>query len=590
MHMNFIKSFFASVLGTLTALTLLLVFGLLLISGIASILQEPMAQKISRPNSVVTLNLNTQITDRPPTFNEIEVLFELNDQIIGLHELLLAIDTAAQHPNIEGIVLQADFISAGWSQIREIRNALLKFKATGKFIYAYHDIASQKSYYLTSVADSLVLNPSGMIEFKGLASEVLYYKDFQDRYGLKMEVIRHGKYKSAVEPFLENEMSADNRFQIKSLLNNLWETLRNEMAETRSLSPSALDALAQESKIAVPLDALEAHLVDQLGYESDLEAMVKERLGISAEDSVSYVSTASLLGSASQYNSEIKDRIAVVYAQGTILYGPESESYISQEAFVKAFETLVKDNWIKAVVLRVDSPGGSALTSELLWQAIEKVKAKKPVIVSMGNVAASGGYYIAAGADQIFLDPLTVTGSIGVFATLPNASGFLASKGIRAERVETHPNGLGYSFFSPMTDNFRTQTEKGIEQTYALFKDRVAQGRSLTAREVETLAQGRVWSGNQALAQGLADQLGGIQDALNAAAQAAGIQEYNVMTYPQFEESLQSLLQGVSVSLFSPHPIEGWVPKKMQHTLESFTNPNSYTVFQALLPFDLNIQ
>jgi len=590
MHMNFIKSFFASVLGTLTALTLLLVFGLLLISGIASILQEPMAQKISRPNSVVTLNLNTQITDRPPTFNEIEVLFELNDQIIGLHELLLAIDTAAQHPNIEGIVLQADFISAGWSQIREIRNALLKFKATGKFIYAYHDIASQKSYYLTSVADSLVLNPSGMIEFKGLASEVLYYKDFQDRYGLKMEVIRHGKYKSAVEPFLENEMSADNRFQIKSLLNNLWETLRNEMAETRSLSPSALDALAQESKIAVPLDALDAHLVDQLGYESDLEAMVKERLGISAEDSVSYVSTASLLGSASQYNSEIKDRIAVVYAQGTILYGPESESYISQEAFVKAFETLVKDDWIKAVVLRVDSPGGSALTSELLWQAIEKVKAKKPVIVSMGNVAASGGYYIAAGADQIFLDPLTVTGSIGVFATLPNASGFLASKGIRAERVETHPNGLGYSFFSPMTDNFRTQTEKGIEQTYALFKDRVAQGRSLTAREVETLAQGRVWSGNQALAQGLADQLGGIQDALNAAAQAAGIQEYNVMTYPQFEESLQSLLQGVSVSLFSPHPLEGWVPKKMQHTLESFTNPNSYTVFQALLPFDLNIQ
>jgi len=590
MHMNFIKSFFASVLGTLTALTLLLVFGLLLISGIASILQEPMEKKISRPNSVVSLNLNTQIADRPPTFNEIEVLFELNDQIIGLHELLLAIETAAQHPNIEGIVLQADFISAGWSQIREIRNALLKFKATGKFIYAYHDIASQKSYYLTSVADSLVLNPAGMIEFKGLASEVLYYKDFQDRYGLKMEVIRHGKYKSAVEPFLENEMSADNRFQIKSLLNNLWETLRNEMAETRSLSPSALDALAQESKIAVPLDALDAHLVDQLGYESDLEAMVKERLGISAEDSVSYVSTASLLGSASQYNSEIKDRIAVVYAQGTILYGPESESYISQEAFVKAFETLAKDDWIKAVVLRVDSPGGSALTSELLWQAIEKVKAKKPVIVSMGNVAASGGYYIAAGADQIFLDPLTVTGSIGVFATLPNASGFLASKGIRAERVETHPNGLGYSFFSPMTDNFRTQTEKGIEQTYALFKDRVAQGRSLTAREVETLAQGRVWSGNQALAQGLADQLGGIQDALNAAAQAAGIQEYNVMTYPQFEESLQSLLQGVSVSLFSPHPLEGWVPKKMQHTLESFTNPNSYTVFQALLPFDLNIQ
>ena len=590
MHMNFFKSFFASILGTLTALILLLVFGLILISGIASILQEPIAPKISKPNSVVTLNLNTQIADRPPKFNELEVLFELNDQIIGLHDLLLAIENAAQHPNIEGIILQADFISAGWSQIREIRNALLRFKTTGKFIYAYHDIASQKSYYLTSVADSIFLNPAGMIEFKGLASEVLYYKDFQDQYGLKMEVIRHGKYKSAVEPFLENEMSDDNRFQIKTLLSDLWETLRDEMAETRNLSPSALDTLAIDSKIAVPLDALEAHLVDQLGYENDLEAMVKERLGISAEDSVSYVSTASLLGNASQYNSEIKNRIAVVYAQGTILYGPESESYISQEAFVKAFETLAKDDLIKAVVLRVDSPGGSALTSELLWQAIEKLKAKKPVIVSMGNVAASGGYYIAAGADQIFLDPLTVTGSIGVFATLPNVSGFLASKGIRAERVETHPNGLSYSFFSPITDNFRSQTEKGIEQTYVLFKDRIAQGRSLTAREVETLAQGRVWSGKKAVENGLADQLGGIQDALNAAAQAAGIEEYNVMNYPQFEESLQALLQGVSVSILSRHPLTGLIPEKMQHTLESFTNPNSYTVFQALLPFDLNIQ
>ncbi|MEK9740844.1 MAG: signal peptide peptidase SppA, partial [Flavobacteriaceae bacterium] len=435
--MNFFKSFFASILGTLTALILLLVFGLVLISSIASILQEPIATKISKPNSVVTLNLNTQIADRPPKFNELEVLFELNDEIIGLHDLLLAIENAAQHPNIEGIILQADFISAGWSQIREIRNALLRFKTTEKFIYAYHDIASQKSYYLTSVADSIILNPAGMIEFKGLASEVLYYKDFQDHYGLKMEVIRHGKYKSAVEPFLENEMSDDNRFQIKTLLSDLWETLRDEMAETRNLSSSALDTLAMDSKIAVPSDALKAKLIDQLGYENDLEAMVKDRLGILAEDTISYVSLASLLGSVLPYNSEIKNRIAVVYAQGTILYGPESESYISQEAFVKAFETLAKDDWIKAVVLRVDSPGGSALTSELLWQAIEKLKAKKPVIVSMGNVAASGGYYIAAGADKIFLDPLTVTGSIGVFATLPNASGFLASKGIRAERVET---------------------------------------------------------------------------------------------------------------------------------------------------------
>jgi len=588
--MNFIKSFFASILGTLTALGIFFVMVLLIISGFASLMNAPSGGGSISDNSVLKLDLNGTILDRAPTFDELQRVLGLEESTLGLPNIIAAIDKASKHDKIKGISLRADFISAGWAQTRSIRNALLRFKESGKFIYSYGDIYSQKGYYLSSVSDSIYLNPLGALEFKGLASEVLYYKNFQDEYGLKMEVIRQGKYKSAVEPYLENEMSPANRYQIKSLLKDIWETLKTEIAHARNLVPEILDIIIEDQKINIAEDALTENLIDGLIYKDIFEQKIKTRMNIAFEDDLKIVSIEKLNNNVSTYNASIKDRIAVVYARGPILYGEGTENIIAQGVFVETLETLAKDDWIKAVVLRIESPGGSALTSELLWRAIENLKEKKPFIVSMGNVAASGGYYIAAGADQIFADPLTITGSIGVFATLPNANGLMKNLGINAQTVETHKNALGYSPFQPLSKAFEKQTLLGIENIYTIFKKRVIDGRGLSPEAVENIAQGRVWTGKQAVKNGLVDYLGGLDDALAAAAKAADLENYNKMEYPIFKEDLESILSGITPSLKLKSSLTEWLPKNLKHSFEITKTENSLLSIQALVPFELSIK
>ena len=587
--MNFFKNFLASVLGTLTAFVLFFVFILLMISATASILIAPSSTKSVESQSVLDLNLNVSITDRNPSFDEIQVLFELDDDILGLPEIISAINIAAENPNVEGIRLRSDYISAGWSQTRSIRNALKNFKLKGKFIYSYADMFTQKGYYLASVADSIFLNPLGMIEFKGLASEVMYYKDFQDEYGVKMEVVRMGKYKSAVEPYLENEMSPANRFQIKSVLTDLWETLRDEIGKDRNLSPDTLDLIINEQRIATPKDALTENLIDALGYELDLENLIQKRLRKEGTESLRFATVNDVNEATSSYNSEVKERIAVLYAKGPILYGEGTQSTIAQGVFVETLQELAKDDWVKAVVLRIDSPGGSALTSELLWQSIHALKQQKPILVSMGNVAASGGYYIATGADHIFADPLTITGSIGVFASLPNLSGLVENLGIHVETVETHPDALGYSVFQPMSKAFESQMEKGIENTYSTFKQRVAEGRNLDESQVETLAQGRVWTGKQAVANGLIDSIGGLQETVIAAAKLVHLENYNQIDYPKFEESLASVFSGMSLSVGLDKLWKILLPNQFKPQWNNFQESNPAARMQLLLPYELTI-
>ena len=588
--MNFIKSFFASILGTLTALGIFFVMVLLIISGFASLMNAPSGGGSISDNSVLKLDLNGTILDRAPTFDELQRVLGLEESTLGLPNIIAAIDKASKHDKIKGISLRADFISAGWAQTRSIRNALLRFKESGKFIYSYGDIYSQKGNYLSSVSYSIYLNPLGALEFKGLASEVLYYKNFQDEYGLKMEVIRQGKYKSAVEPYLENEMSPANRYQIKSLLKDIWETLKTEIAHARNLVPEILDIIIEDQKINIAEDALTENLIDELIYKDIFEQKIKTRMNIAFEDDLKIVSIEKLNNNVSTYNASIKDRIAVVYARGPILYGEGTENIIAQGVFVETLETLAKDDWIKAVVLRIESPGGSALTSELLWRAIENLKEKKPFIVSMGNVAASGGYYIAAGADQIFADPLTITGSIGVFATLPNANGLMKNLGINAQTVETHKNALGYSPFQPLSKAFEKQTLLGIENIYTIFKKRVIDGRGLSPEAVENIAQGRVWTGKQAVKNGLVDYLGGLDDALAAAAKAANLENYNKMEYPIFKEDLESILSGITPSLKLKSSLTEWLPKNLKHSFEIIKTENSLLSIQALVPFELSIK
>jgi protease-4 len=384
-------------------------------------------------------------------------------------------------------------------------------------------------------------------------------------------------------------MSAANRFQIQSLLFDLWETLKNEIAVDRDLSPEVIDTLIKEQKTATPENALAEKLVDALGYESDLKNLIDSRLELDEEEELNLASVAMVNQSIPDYNKELKDRIAVVFAKGPILYGEGTQSIIAQGVFVETLEELAEDDWVKAVVLRIDSPGGSALTSELLWQTINKVKQQKPVLVSMGNVAASGGYYIAAGADQIFADPLSITGSIGVFASLPNASGLLENMGIHVETVETHPDALGYSIFQPLSKAFEIQTKKSIQITYETFKRRVAQGRNLNETVVENIAQGRVWTGKQALEIGLVDSLGGLEETIAAAAKLAGLEEYNRMEYPKFEENLSTLLPGMSLSMEGNRFWNLFFPDQLKPQWNKLKERNPVASMQLLLPYELNI-
>ncbi len=540
--MNFLKSFLASCLGTFAALSLISVFFFMGIASLATSVNFEKSEKLwIEENSIMELDLNTNITDRAPDFNPLENLSDYGSYQSGMDKILGGILKAKDNEKIKGIKLTSGLVNAGWAQAREIRKALKEFKASGKFIYAYSDYMTQKGYYISSVADSIFINPVGIMELKGLSSEVLYYEDFQNQYGVKMEVVRHGKYKSAVEPYLQDHMSDENREQIQSLLDAVWETLRDEVAESRGMTAEALDDLTDDLVVNDAEEALAQGMIDGLAYEDEFDHKIKAALELAPEEEYSSVSVNKMNVRLREYDKHIKDRIAVIYANGPIFYAEGSENIIGKEALNEAFEEVLENNNIKAAVLRIDSPGGDALTSEIILNASKTLKGKKPLVVSMGNVAASGGYYIACGADRIFADPMTITGSIGVLAAFPNVRGLTEKLGINAEQVTTHENAMGYSVFEPLSKGFEKSTRSSIEKIYQTFKSRVAQGRSLSMEVVEEIAQGRVWSGRDALAIGLVDALGGLREAITAAAELAEIEAYNLVDYPKYEDDFESL-------------------------------------------------
>lgn len=540
--MNFLKSFLASCLGTFAALSLISVFFFMGIASLATSVNFEKSEKLwIEENSIMELDLNTNITDRAPDFNPLENLSDYGSYQSGMDKILGGILKAKDDEKIKGIKLTSGLVNAGWAQAREIRKALKEFKASGKFIYAFSDYMTQKGYYISSVADSIFINPVGIMELKGLSSEVLYYEDFQNQYGLKMEVVRHGKYKSAVEPYLQDHMSDENREQIQSLLDAVWETLRDEVAESRGMTAEALDDLTDDLVVNDAEEALAQGMIDGLAYEDEFDHKIKAALELAPEEEYSSVTANKMNVRLREYDKHIKDRIAVIYANGPIFYAEGSENIIGKEALNEAFEEVLENNNIKAAVLRIDSPGGDALTSEIILNASKTLKGKKPLVVSMGNVAASGGYYIACGADRIFADPMTITGSIGVWAAFPNVRGLTEKLGINAEQVTTHENAMGYSVFEPLSKGFEKSTRSSIEKIYQTFKSRVAQGRSLSMEVVEEIAQGRVWSGRDALAIGLVDALGGLREAITAAAELAEIEAYNLVDYPKYEDDFESL-------------------------------------------------
>ena len=584
--MNFFKSFLASLLGTTFALGMIIIFFFISIAAIAtSVNIEKVDSAFLSENSILNLNLNLSIRDRSPAFNPFQFLSEKGPSVVGMDAIIGSINKAKKDPKIKGIRLKSGLIASGWAQTREIRNCLSNFKKSGKFIYAYADFMSQKGYYLSSVADSIFMNPMGAVELKGLSSEVLYYEDFQNQFGIKMEVIRHGKYKSAVEPFLQNRMSDENRKQIKDLLDAVWTTIRDEMAESREISKTNLETLVEELSITDAEEAMSNGMIDALVYEKGFEKSLKAAMGINNDNLINSVEFYEMNTQIKPYDNKTKDQIAVIYANGPILYTDGSEEIIGKNAMSLALDEVIENKNIKGVVLRIDSPGGDAMTSEIILNTMRDLKGKKPFIVSMGNVAASGGYYIACLGDKIYADPTTITGSIGVFAAFPSIKGLVDRIGVNAEQVNSNKNAMGYSIFQPLSEGFKNSTKSTIEKIYSTFKSRVAEGRSLDMEKVESLSQGRVWSGKEALENRLVDALGGLEDAIYVAAEIADIEKFNVVDYPKHEDGFeQMLLNALSFTRL----------KKIVHPIQKFTSEfielSNVEGIQARIPFLINIE
>ena len=589
--MNFFKSFLASVLGTIVAF---IVVGLLMtmsIAGIATAVATEDAVPVEiKANSVLELDLDIPMYDNVGATQEFEEALGLGEEALKFYDVVSAIRKAAADENIKGIDLKCQFPLMGWSQAQTIRKALNEFKAAGKFIYTYGDYFGQKGYYLASVSDSIFVHPMGGMDFKGLAAEVLYYKDFQDKYGFKMEVVRHGKYKSAVEPYLESEMSENNRTQISSLLESVWGQVSKDIQASRNLSEAALDAIANNLSASLPEKAKEVQLIDDVIYESDYENKLKAALGLAEDEKIKTTALKQLTGKNGLYKKGVRERIAVIYAQGPVLYSEGSENVIGQDVFLEAIDEAVKNRRVKAIVLRIDSPGGSALTSDIIWNALVKAKEEKPLVVSMGNVAASGGYYLAVAGDEIYATDMTITGSIGVFATVPNIKGFSEDIGINASHVKTHDNALGYSVFKAPEGHFRATIKEGIEHVYDTFKQRVASGRNMTVEEVEAIAQGRVWTGEQALQNGLVDGLGGMDQAIEAAARLAELEEYNLISYPKIEPELEDFLSVMGPFGAIDEVLMEQYPEEIRAFLTTLSTEANRPNLELRLPYSVEIK
>nr|WP_293303048.1 signal peptide peptidase SppA [Allomuricauda sp.] len=586
--MNFLRNLLASILGSLVAFGIVMGMFFIFIALIGNMEDGVVVKK----NSILELRFMAPIMDYTGK-DENSPFAGLWDEELGLDEIIHAIKVAKEDANIRGISLTTSFLQAGVAQTREIREALLDFKSSGKFVMAHSDFYTQKDYYLASVADEVYLNPVGTLDFKGLSTEILYYKDFQEKTGIKMEVIRHGKYKSAVEPFLSNTMSAENRLQIKELITSIWDVIVEDVSATRNISRENLNIIADTLGGRTPKYAVASGLIDGDLHFDEYENLLRNAMGVSQGEDLNYIEFEEYVRLAHWEKVHTgTDKIAVIYAQGEIFYGDGGKDFLGQGLMVDALHKAKNDKDVKAIVLRVDSPGGSALVSDIIWREITLAKAEKPVVVSFGNVAASGGYYIGVAGDKIFAEPTTITGSIGVFGTIPNIHELAGNIGINAEQVGTNKNSVDYSLFEPMNDSFRDVVQEGIEDTYNTFLQRVAEGRKMSLAQVDSLAQGRVWSGVDAQANGLVDELGNLDDAIAAAADMAGLGNYGIRKYPKYKSNFERFMDdlGGMESKIKASLIKEEIGGEAYQILKEFKQASEQKGIQARMPFSLNIK
>ncbi|MBP5240687.1 MAG: signal peptide peptidase SppA [Bacteroidales bacterium] len=540
MKNNFFKMVLASGLGVLLASVVFSILsGIMLVIFVLSLGSS--ADKPVKKNSVLTIDLSKPFTEREASTVE-SLLFD--QKTVGLNTILAAIDKAATDKKIEGIYLKGGLeYSAGWSTTQELRDALAKFKESGKFVYAYSDSYSQKTYYLATVADRIFLNPSGMVEFTGIAAEAMFIKDMLDKLDVNVDLIRPNSnaFKSAGEMYTMNKMSEANREQIRTYIKSIWDEVLPQMSEARDISMDSLNYLADNLSAFMAEDAFNAGLVDELGFENDVKELMVDQI-----DKIKSVSKLRFV-SVSDYPADKKtssgNKIAVVYAEGEVQTGKGYDVGVYSTNMVKALDEAADDDDVKAIVLRVNSPGGAVLASEAITNAVLRAKEKKPLIVSMGDLAASAGYEISCYADYIVAQPTTITGSIGVFAMLPEIGTMLKNKiGLTFDTVNTNRNSSTLTVMRPLSTEARALMQKNVEDFYKVFIGRVAEGRNLDVNYVDSIARGRVWTGRDALSLGLVDTLGGIDVALAIAAERAGVSKYAIKEYPKAPSTFMELL------------------------------------------------
>ena len=589
---EFIKYTLATIVGMIIVTLLTFFAGAMMVAGALSAVSSVEPVEVS-DNSVMVINLSGAMTER--TQQEIVPFASgLDQKILGLEDYVKSIDKARENPSIKGIYIEAGlFAPDSYASLQELRAALLKFKKSGKWIIAYGDTYSQAAYYIASVSDKVYLNPEGHIEWKGMASQPMFFKDLMAKFGVKMQLAKVGTYKSAPETFTADRMSDANREQISVFINGIWQNIKNDVAASRKISADSLDSYADGVVMFdTPENYKKMRLIDGVTYARDMKPIIRKQLGIDDDDDINQVTASDMTLVKGEHKTG--EEIAVYYACGDIVddvQGMSSGEVINAREVCKDLEKLENDDDVKAVVIRINSGGGSAYASEQLWYSIKNLKAKKPVVVSMGGMAASGGYYMSCNANKIIAEPTTLTGSIGIFGMFPDFSGLLTDKlGIKFDEVKTNDNStFGASFARPFNEAEMAYMNTYIDRGYKLFRQRVADGRKMSVEQIEKVAQGRVWLGQDAIKIGLVDKLGTLEDAVSEAAELAKLDEYRTHSYPAQKTWLDMLTEEIGN--------DSYINDKMRAFAGEYYEPlyllktiNMQNAVQARIPFSINVR
>lgn len=539
---DFFKFLFASMLGFFLTLIILFFVFLGLISSVVSYAEK---EVINVPASTVLyINFNEPIPERTPIMDMIDVFTLKPSDAIGLNDILKNLEKAKEDPNIEGIYMELSMVQTGVSTLSEIRDALLEFKDSGKFIITYSEYMSQGAYYLASVSDKVYLNPEGLLLFKGLNAQVMFYKGLLEKLDIEAQVLRHGQFKSAVEPYMLDKMSKANREQTKTYVNSIWNSMLEEIAKSRDVKIETLNSVADKLEIFNPENLAQQGLIDGLRYKDEVIHELKDLIGIGRKEDISSVTISKYTHALASSVSTSRDRIAVIYASGTMTAGEGNDNYIGSYGISRTIRNARLDEKVKAIVFRINSGGGEITASEVIRREIELAAQEKPVIASYGDVSASGGYWATCQATKIIADETCLTGSIGVFGMIPNIQGLLNHKlGITIDNVPTNENSDFVSIAKPLSSYQKEVLQVNVEKSYNDFIELVAEARGLSKEFVNEIGQGRVWSGKDALDKGLIDEFGGLKRAIALAAEAAELEDYRIRELPVQKDPIQRLIE-----------------------------------------------